>query len=120
MDEKRKPDSGSSGNAPFDPFHPLYRILLGHFPESSFKVEITTEGIWFCDVTTREGMVAVDWNPKRPPTLRYGVSDIPGDGGFTHQPDIVFETAEEAGGCVVGLMWRKEFDRKEASLKEGR
>jgi hypothetical protein len=117
-DQKEKPDSDSSRNAPGDPFHPLYKTLISHFPESSFRVEVTIGGIWFCDITTREGMVAVDWHPKRE-QMKYGVSDIPGDGGFTHQADILFETAEEAGGCVIGLMWRKEFDRKEASQKEG-
>lgn len=120
MDEKRNPGSDSSGSGTTsDPFRPIYKTLLSVYPETSFKVEVTLGGIWICDITTREGMATVDWNPKRE-KMKFGVSDIPGDGGFTHQPDFVLETAEEAGGSIIGLMWRKEFDRKEASRREVR
>lgn len=115
-DQKEKDGSDSSKSAHPDPFEELYLAVLNLFPEASFKVEITKGGIWFCDVTVHAGMCNVQWHPKH---KKYGVSDIPGDGGFTHQPDLAFDTVEEARGAVLAFLWRKKTDL-ELSGKEGR
>lgn len=108
MDKKRNPGSDSSGSdTTSDPFEKLYKVVLDRFPEASFKVEITLGGIWLCDVTVHAGMCNVQWHPKH---KKYGVSDIPGDGGFTHQPDLAFDTVEETRGAVLGFLWRKKTD----------
>ena len=91
-----------------DPFHPVYKIVLDHFSDASMKVEVTGHpvALWWLDVRTKHGTVVVQWNVK---LEKYGVSDVDIDPhDYTHKPDLVFDTPGEAGGAVVGLLWRKE------------